>query len=147
MFHIIPRRAIEASPLGFRSFNVSPQVLFTHIIANPAVATATSITVQRPQFPTKTTVRTATKKAGGSSNNGRDSAGRRLGIKVWPGTFAKPGNIIVRQRGKKFLAGENVGMGNDHTLFAIGAGIVRMTKSEKNHKRNVVHVIAESEST
>ncbi|EED93740.1 predicted protein, partial [Thalassiosira pseudonana CCMP1335] len=80
----------------------------------------------------------ATKKAGGSSNNGRDSAGRRLGIKVWPGTVAKPGNIIVRQRGKKFLAGQGVGMGNDHTLFAIGAGVVRMTRSPKNKKRNVV---------
>ncbi|KAL3802325.1 hypothetical protein HJC23_007150 [Cyclotella cryptica] len=147
MFHIIPRRAIEAFPLGFRSFNLNPQILFSHNIVNPAATTATSIALQRPQFPTKTTIRNATKKAGGSSNNGRDSAGRRLGIKVWPGTFAKPGNIIVRQRGKKFLAGDNVGMGNDHTLFAIGAGVVRMTKSKKNHKRNVVHVIAESDST
>ena len=62
-----------------------------------------------PQFytpPQITSVRHATKKAGGSSNNGRDSAGRRLGIKVWPGTMAKPGSIIVRQRGKKFLVGE-----------------------------------------
>ena len=52
----------------------------------------------------------ATKKAGGSSNNGRDSAGRRLGIKVWPNQYAKPGSILVRQRGKKFLTGDNVGM-------------------------------------
>lgn len=85
-------------------------------------------------------VRHATKKAGGSSNNGRDSAGRRLGIKVWPGTMAKAGGIIVRQRGKKFLKGENVGMGNDHTIFALVAGRVSMTKSPKNRKRNVVHV-------
>jgi len=91
-------------------------------------------------------VRNATKKAGGSTNNGRDSAGRRLGIKVWPGKVANPGNIIVRQRGKKFLAGENVRMGNDHTLFAVNTGVVKMTKSEKNHKRNVVHVLAEDGS-
>ena len=87
-------------------------------------------------------VRHATKKAGGSSNNGRDSAGRRLGIKVWPGLYAKAGNIIVRQRGKKFLAGDNVGMGNDHTLFATAPGVVRMERSAKNRKRNIVHVVA-----
>lgn len=51
-----------------------------------------------------------------------------------------------RQRGKKFLAGENVRMGNDHTLFAVNTGVVKMTKSEKNHKRNVVHVLAEDGS-
>ena len=52
-------------------------------------------------------------------------------------------SLSNRQRGKKFLAGENVRMGNDHTLFSVGTGVVRMTKSEKNHKRNVVHVISE----
>ncbi|KAL7430067.1 hypothetical protein ACHAXH_003567 [Discostella pseudostelligera] len=88
-------------------------------------------------------VRHATKKAGGSSNNGRDSAGRRLGIKVWPGTLAKAGSIIVRQRGKKFLVGENVGMGNDHTIFALVPGRVKMERSEKNRKRNFVHVISD----
>ena len=87
-------------------------------------------------------VRHATKKAGGSSNNGRDSAGRRLGIKVWPGAKAKAGGIIVRQRGKKFLVGENVGMGNDHTVFALVAGRVRLTKSPNNRKRHFVHVDA-----
>ena len=84
----------------------------------------------------------ATKKAGGSSNNGRDSAGRRLGIKVWPNQYAKAGSILVRQRGKKFLTGENVGMGKDHTLFAKKAGIVTMTRSPTNKKRNIVHVNA-----
>ncbi|KAL7429320.1 hypothetical protein ACHAXM_001646 [Skeletonema potamos] len=97
-----------------------------------------------PQTSTQIgTVRNATKKAGGSSNNGRDSAGRRLGVKVWPGRMAKAGNIIVRQRGKKFLCGDNVGMGNDHTLFALAAGVVKMEKSVKNKKRNIVHVVAE----
>ena len=98
------------------------------------------------QFLPQVTVRHATKKAGGSTNNGRDSAGRRLGIKVWPGTHAKGGSIIVRQRGKKFLKGENVGMGNDHTIFALVPGLVRMERSPKNRKRNIVHVVPEAEA-
>ncbi|KAL7554761.1 hypothetical protein ACHAWF_018305 [Thalassiosira exigua] len=96
-----------------------------------------------PLFTPRVTARHATKKAGGSSNNGRDSAGRRLGIKVWPGAKAKAGGIVVRQRGKKFLAGENAGMGNDHTVFALVAGVVKMTRSPKNNKRKIVHVITE----
>ncbi len=66
----------------------------------------------------------AHKKAGGSSRNGRDSAGRRLGVKKFGGEQALAGNIIVRQRGTKFYAGENVGMGKDHTLFALTDGTV-----------------------
>ena len=61
----------------------------------------------------------AHKKAGGSSRNGRDSAGRRLGVKKFGGEIVIPGNIIVRQRGTKFHPGEQVGMGRDHTLFAL----------------------------
>ena len=64
----------------------------------------------------------AHKKAGGSSRNGRDSAGRRLGVKKFGGEIVVPGNIIVRQRGTKFHPGERVGMGRDHTLFALEAG-------------------------
>ena len=60
----------------------------------------------------------ATKKAGGSSRNGRDSAGRRLGVKKYGGQVVLSGNIIVRQRGTKFHPGLNVGMGKDHTIFA-----------------------------
>ena len=60
----------------------------------------------------------AHKKAGGSSRNGRDSAGRRLGVKKYGGESVIPGNILVRQRGTKFHAGVNVGMGKDHTLFS-----------------------------
>lgn len=67
----------------------------------------------------------AHKKAGGSSRNGRDSAGRRLGVKLFGGQEAKGGAIIVRQRGTKFFAGDNVGMGRDHTLFAEIAGKVK----------------------
>lgn len=66
----------------------------------------------------------AHKKAGGSSRNGRDSEGRRLGVKKFGGEFVIPGNIIVRQRGTKFHAGENVDMGKDHTLFAVAEGNV-----------------------
>jgi len=71
----------------------------------------------------------AHKKAGGSSRNGRDSAGRRLGVKKFGGQVVIPGNILVRQRGTKFHPGENVGIGKDHTLFALIEG--RVTFQEK----------------
>lgn len=67
----------------------------------------------------------AHKKAGGSSRNGRDSAGRRLGVKKFGSESVIPGNIIVRQRGTKWHPGVNVGMGTDHTLFAMTAGKVK----------------------
>jgi large subunit ribosomal protein L27 len=66
----------------------------------------------------------AHKKAGGSSRNGRDTAGRRLGIKRYGGQFVLAGNILARQRGTKWHAGSNVGMGTDHTLFALSEGNV-----------------------
>ena len=66
----------------------------------------------------------AHKKAGGSSRNGRDSAGRRLGVKKFGGEAVLSGNILVRQRGTKFHPGRNVGLGRDHTLFATVAGAV-----------------------
>lgn len=70
----------------------------------------------------------ATKKAGGSSDNGRDSAGRRLGTKKSDGQAANAGSIIVRQRGTKFYPGKNVGIGKDHTLFALKHGFVKYRK-------------------
>ncbi len=70
----------------------------------------------------------AHKKAGGSSRNGRDSAGRRLGVKKFGGESVIAGNIIVRQRGTKFHPGENVGLGRDHTLFALTGGAVKFTR-------------------
>ncbi len=66
----------------------------------------------------------AHKKAGGSSRNGRDTAGRRLGVKKFGGEHVIPGNIIVRQRGTKWHPGMNVGMGKDHTIFAVAEGHV-----------------------
>ncbi len=69
----------------------------------------------------------ANKKAGGSSRNGRDSAGRRLGVKKYGGEAVIPGNIIIRQRGTKVHPGDNVGMGKDHTIFAKATGHVTFT--------------------
>ena len=71
----------------------------------------------------------ATKKAGGSSRNGRDSAGRRLGVKKFGGQEVISGNIIVRQRGTKFHPGTNVGIGKDHTIFATKDGKVIFKKT------------------
>jgi large subunit ribosomal protein L27 len=76
----------------------------------------------------------AHKKAGGSSRNGRDSQSKRLGVKCYGGEQVPAGSIIVRQRGTRVHAGENVGMGRDHTLFAKIAGKVRFTqKGPSNH--------------
>ena len=73
----------------------------------------------------------AHKKAGGSSRNGRDSIGRRLGVKKFGGQIVIPGNIIIRQRGTKYHAGENVGIGRDHTLFATVGGRVKFEHKAK----------------
>jgi len=73
----------------------------------------------------------AHKKAGGSSRNGRDSAGRRLGVKKFGGEIVISGNIIVRQRGTKFHPGINVGLGRDHTLFATANGKISFKKTRK----------------
>ncbi len=81
----------------------------------------------------------ATKKAGGSSRNGRDSAGRRLGVKRYGGQFVVPGNIIVRQRGTKIHLGDGVGIGKDHSIFSLVKGKVQFKKSKLN--RTFVSVI------
>tara|TARA_B100001175_G_C19144482_1_gene465258 strand:- start:104 stop:352 length:249 start_codon:yes stop_codon:yes gene_type:complete len=73
----------------------------------------------------------AHKKAGGSSRNGRDSAGRRLGVKKFGGESVISGNIIVRQRGTKWWPGNNVGIGKDHTIFATSEGKVKFHKGLK----------------
>ncbi len=86
----------------------------------------------------------AHKKAGGSSRNGRDSAGRRLGVKLYGGQAAIAGNIIVRQRGTKFWPGAGVGMGKDHTLFATVDGAVTFHKGLKG--RTFVSVLPQAEA-
>lgn len=80
----------------------------------------------------------AHKKAGGSSRNGRDSAGRRLGVKKFGGETVEPGNIIVRQRGTRFYPGDGVSMGKDHTLFATQAGQVAFTQRRNRQYITVV---------
>ncbi len=80
----------------------------------------------------------STKKAGGSTKNGRDSNPNYLGVKLNDGQTAKTGSIIIRQRGTKFLPGENVGMGKDHTLFALTDGRVSIGKTRKKRFNNTV---------
>lgn len=82
----------------------------------------------------------AQKKAGGSSRNGRDSAGRRLGVKKFGGEVVLAGNIIIRQRGTKYYSGKLVGMGRDHTLFALAEG--QVTFSRGANGRTFVSVAA-----
>ena len=79
----------------------------------------------------------AHKKAGGSSRNGRDSESKRLGVKSYGGELINAGSIIVRQRGTKVHAGVNVGMGKDHTLFALVAGTVAFATKGKDKKKIV----------
>jgi large subunit ribosomal protein L27 len=83
----------------------------------------------------------AHKKAGGSSRNGRDSAGRRLGIKKFGGEQVIPGNIIVRQRGTKWHPGTGVGIGRDHTIFAVQEGQVAFRK--RTGGKTFVSVVSE----
>ena len=81
----------------------------------------------------------AHKKGAGSSRNGRESESKRLGVKIFGGQFAKAGNIIVRQRGTKHHPGVNVGIGKDHTLFALSDGIVEFKKGNKD--RSFVSIV------
>jgi large subunit ribosomal protein L27 len=81
----------------------------------------------------------ATKKAGGSSKNGRDSAGRRLGVKKYGGEIVLAGNIIVRQRGTTYRPGKNVGLGKDHTIFSLVNGQVLFSKGQNG--RAIVNVV------
>lgn len=84
----------------------------------------------------------AHKKGAGSSRNGRESESKRLGVKLFGGQFAKAGNIIVRQRGTRHHPGINVGIGKDHTLFALIDGTVKFNKKKDN--RSFVSVVPES---
>lgn len=86
----------------------------------------------------------AHKKAGGSSRNGRDSDGRRLGVKKFGGEAVISGNIIVRQRGTKMWPGVGVGLGKDHTIFAVTEGVVQFKKGIKN--RQFVNVIPKAQA-
>ena len=85
----------------------------------------------------------AHKKGVGSSKNGRESESKRLGVKIWGGQFAKAGNILVRQRGTVHNPGENVGIGKDHTLFALIDGTVVIRKKRNNKSFDSVEAAAE----
>ena len=85
----------------------------------------------------------AHKKGVGSSKNGRESESKRLGVKIWGGQFAKAGNILVRQRGTVHNPGENVGIGKDHTLFALIDGTVDFSKKRNNKSFVSVEAAAE----
>ncbi|KAF5748718.1 50S ribosomal protein L27 chloroplastic [Tripterygium wilfordii] len=82
----------------------------------------------RPRLPVPLTIESAHKKGAGSTKNGRDSPGQRLGVKIFGNQVAKPGSIIVRQRGTKFHPGKNVGIGKDHTIFSLIDGLVQFEK-------------------
>ncbi|KAG5513723.1 hypothetical protein PMAC_000761 [Pneumocystis sp. 'macacae'] len=86
-------------------------------------------------------IRTATKRSAGSTKNNRDSPGKRLGVKKFGEEMVKAGNIIVRQRGTKFYPGENVGMGRDHTLYALEPGFVQFYRDPLQPKRKFVGVV------
>ncbi len=86
----------------------------------------------------------AHKKGAGSSRNGRDSASKRLGVKRFGGQVVRAGNILVRQRGTKFIAGQNVGTGRDWTLFALADGAVTFDKGSR--RVNIVETATEAES-
>ena len=85
----------------------------------------------------------AHKKGVGSSKNGRESASQRLGVKIWGGQKCVAGNIIVRQRGTQHNPGENMGMGSDHTLYALTDGIVTFTKKRNNKSYVSIEPIAQ----
>ncbi|MFI5172348.1 MAG: 50S ribosomal protein L27 [Chitinophagales bacterium] len=84
----------------------------------------------------------AHKKGVGSSKNGRESHSKRLGVKIWGGQPVISGNIIIRQRGTEFHPGKNVGMGKDHTIFALIDGVVTFSKGRKD--RSFVHVLPQA---
>lgn len=88
----------------------------------------------------------AHKKAGGSSRNGRDSEAKRLGVKLFGGQKAVPGNVILRQRGTRWHAGKNVGMGRDHTLFALAEGRVTFKKGWKDRQFVSITPVAKVEA-
>lgn len=88
----------------------------------------------------------AHKKGVGSSKNGRESESKRLGVKIWGGQFAKAGNILVRQRGTVHNPGENVGIGKDHTLYALVDGVVTFRRGKENRSFvSVKEVVAEAD--
>ncbi|XP_068656008.1 large ribosomal subunit protein bL27c [Aristolochia californica] len=103
-----------------------------------SITTGTKFSVSYPtKFPL--TIESAHKKGAGSTKNGRDSKGQRLGVKIYGDQVAKPGAIIVRQRGTKFHPGKNVGIGKDHTIFSLIDGLVKFEKYGPDRKKISVY--------
>ncbi|MBI3593119.1 MAG: 50S ribosomal protein L27 [Nitrospirae bacterium] len=88
----------------------------------------------------------AHKKGVGSSRNGRDSESKRLGVKRFGGQFVRAGNILVRQRGTKFHQGSNVGLGSDHTIFALIDGVVKFERKDKTRMKISVYPVQEAQA-
>ncbi|CAH8277731.1 unnamed protein product [Arabidopsis lyrata] len=108
--------------------NFSPKTTFT-----------VTLPLENLQAPIPLTIESAHKKGAGSTKNGRDSPGQRLGVKIYGDQVAKPGAIIVRQRGTKFHAGKNVGIGKDHTIFSLIDGLVKFEKFGPDRKQISVY--------
>ncbi|KFK33043.1 hypothetical protein AALP_AA6G323100 [Arabis alpina] len=98
-----------------------------------------TLPLENLQAPVPLTIESAHKKGAGSTKNGRDSPGQRLGVKIYGDQVAKPGAIIVRQRGTKFHAGKNVGIGKDHTIFSLIDGLVKFEKFGPDRKKISVY--------
>src|SRR5436190_7375992 len=96
---------------------------------------ATGRTRRRSASPRSRLKEMAHKKGAGSTRNGRDSAGQRLGVKEYAGSVVDAGAVLVRQRGTKLIAGENVGIGKDHTLFALVAGTVKYSPARDDRRK------------
>ncbi|XP_010028992.2 50S ribosomal protein L27, chloroplastic [Eucalyptus grandis] len=107
--------------------------------AAPVTAGASRLSISRPEKFPPATIECAHKKGAGSTKNGRDSKGQRLGVKIYGDQAAKPGAIIVRQRGTKFHPGNNVGLGKDHTIFSLIDGLVKFEKFGPDKKKISVY--------
>ncbi|CAH9146282.1 unnamed protein product [Cuscuta epithymum] len=123
---------------AFKGLSLASSSFFPGDFASPRTGRRTSVA-----FPLKSkvplTIRSAHKKGAGSTKNGRDSPGQRLGVKIFGDQAAKPGAIIVRQRGTKFHAGKNVGIGKDHTIFSLIDGLVKFEKFGPDRKKISVY--------
>ncbi|CAH8358071.1 unnamed protein product [Eruca vesicaria subsp. sativa] len=106
---------------------------------NPKTSFTVRLPLEKLQAPIPLTIESAHKKGAGSTKNGRDSPGQRLGVKIYGDQVAKPGAIIVRQRGTKFHAGKNVGIGKDHTIFSLIDGLVKFEKFGPDRKKISVY--------
>eukprot|EP01134_Creolimax_fragrantissima_P007283 CFRG7283T1 len=115
------------------------------LLSTLSLRVGTSMPAFAPSILCTVLNRTATKKAGGTSKNGRKTAGKRLGLKKFEGEVVVVGNIIIRQRGQKVHPGTNVGIGRDHTLFALADGQVRYVRKamSSSHKADFSRLFVE----